>query len=150
MYCILSKESISNFFTSEDQREYIDSKDFFAIQGLITKKNLYDKIAGWVNYYPLFERVPFYLAVMTDNYFFSHTQKTSHNIFMTLKWDNLPDERLPFEEQKKYVLPKEQRLWNGFGYFIEIYQMIKAHNFRIQPYYEIKLTGNADAEDKND
>ena len=74
MYCILSKESISNFFTSEDQREYIDSKDFFAIQGLITKKNLYDKIAGWVNYYPLFERVPFYLAVMTDNYFFSHTQ----------------------------------------------------------------------------
>jgi hypothetical protein len=141
MYCILSKEPISNFFASEDQRGYIDSKDFFAVQGLITKKNLYDKIAGWVNYYSLFEKVPCYLAVMTDNYYFSHTQKTSHSIFMTIKWDNLPDEKLPFEKQKKYVLPKEQRLWE-LGYFMGIYQMIKTHNFRIQPFYEIKLTGD--------
>lgn len=138
MYCILSKEPIFNFFSSENQKEYIDSKDFFAIQGLITKKNFYDKVAGWVNYYPLFENDPLYLAVMTDNFFFKHTQKTSRT-FTTLKWDRVPDDP---DTQKDFVLPKDKRLWQGFGYFISICQMIKTHNFRIQPFYEIKLTGN--------
>ena len=142
MYCILSKEPISNFFEAENQREYMESKDFFILESMLTKKNFYEKIHIRVNFYALFDNAPLYMAVMTDNYFYNHKQKSNINSSLYVKWDKLPDERLPFEEQKKYVLPKEQRLWDDLGYFIGIYQMVITHNFRVQPYYEIKLNGN--------
>ena len=70
MYCVLSQNPIKDFFQATSKTEYAYNSNYFSVKPYIKKKDIYDSLFGWVNWYPLFERKPLFLAVMTDNYWF--------------------------------------------------------------------------------
>lgn len=144
MYCVLSQNPIKDFFQATSKTEYAYNSNYFSVKPYIKKKDIYDSLFGWVNWYPLFERKPLFLAVMTDNYWFRNINDSEdiRRSALFANWGNIPSNILQMKDRKyKSPLPEKDRLWNDPDYFKSMCDVILKNNFNENEIVEIKLDG---------
>lgn len=144
MYCVLSQNPIKCFFQSKNKTEYAYSSNYFSFKTNVKKKDIYDSLFGWVNWYAIFENKPLFLSVMTDNYWFRNIDESEdiRSSVLFANWGNIPSNELQINSNKfKNPLAIDSRLWNDSSYFESIYEVIKFNNFNKTEMIEIKLDG---------
>ena len=145
MNIIISRKPIKELLDSKNSDKYIDSLDFILIKTFLTKKDVYDRLACWLNWYAIFSNIPVYLGVLSDEFYYKYNIKPSSSMYT--KWDNIPTSAGPsnFDELGKQSLPDEQRLWHHESYVHSIYEFyIKNNNFKHNPFIEIYLDGSGE------
>lgn len=102
MYCILSHNPIKDFFQATSKTEYAYNSNYFSIKPYIKKKDVYDSLFGWVDWYSLFENKPLFLAVMTDNYWYRNIDESERirRTALFTNWNNIPSNILEMEDRK--------------------------------------------------
>lgn len=144
MYCILSQNPIKDFFQATSKTEYAYNSNYFSIKPYIKKKDVYDSLFGWVDWYSLFENKPLFLAVMTDNYWYRNIDESERirRTALFINWNNIPSNILEMKDRKyKSPLPEKARLWNDSDYFKSMCEVILKNNFNENEIVEIKLDG---------
>ena len=120
MYCVLSQNPIKCFFQSKNKTEYAHSSNYFSFKTNVKKKDIYDSLFGWVNWYAIFENKPLFLSVMTDNYWFRNIDESEdiRRSVLFANWGNIPSNELQINSNKfKNPLAIDTRLWNDSSYF---------------------------------
>lgn len=139
MYCIISKRPIEEFFESEDQKQYIDTLNYFYLKSDLKKSNIGDCLYSSLESYNIFENEPIYVRIMTDNYYFRRIQDSLKNTAIMSK--------LPYREalqsfDSNRMLPINKRLWSDENYTEHIINMFEKFNYKKSDYLEIFVNGH--------
>ena len=144
MYCILSQNPIKDFFQATNKTEYAYNSNYFSIKPYIKKKDIYDNLYAWVDWYTVFDNKPLFLTVMTDKYWFRNVDESEsiRRSILFVNWGNIPSNILEMKDRKyKSPLQEKARLWNDSDYFKSMCEVILKNNFNENEIVEIKLGG---------
>lgn len=142
MICILTEISFSNICDQPNIKKYIDNCDYFSLKTDIKhKKQIYDEMWIWIDWYAIYSNKPLYLVIMTDNmwYYYTRNNELKHKCKLT-HWKLIP--AYADEWGKNKPLFMELRMWNSRKYFRSICDNIEKEDFTGKKIKQVKLDGN--------
>lgn len=134
MYLILANDSIEDFISMPDKREYARNADYFAMVAHIQKTEIQDKIYGWVLWYCIFKNKPLHVIVMSDRFAYQIIGNLI-NSSLFVNWKDMPEY---VSEASEYTqIPHDERIFSDDKYIEILSEKIKNNNFRKKPYIDL-------------
>lgn len=123
MVIFLAQIPYEEFKALPDKKTYALQCDFVSIKTRIKKRNLYEEVYAWAEWYNLFSATPLYLYIIKDKEWQITLENDGlKNSVRFTNWKTIP--KNTFEAESYNMIPESERLWQSQNYLYNTCQDI--------------------------